>query len=232
MQPVGELFTLPPAPDELADARERDARRSEAEHELRRKAAAAWMHVPRTYRAPIPDLLKRLEHDLAGPAGRRLLRKVRDAHTVAAVLLGPTGCGKTSTAAMLVRRALAEFEASGGKRRSCATDLVWAHATEIAVAERRHALGAGEPELLVRARRAGLLVLDDLGLEEQGAIVPVLVTRYDQGLATIVTTGLTKSALTKHLGASGNRRLVEVRTETAVLWADAHDPPKPRAVGP
>lgn len=232
MQPVGELFTLPPAPDELADSRERAARRSEAEQALRRKAGAAWLNVPRTYRAPVADLLKRFEHDLSGRAGRRLLGKVRDAHTISAVLLGPTGCGKSSAAALLVRRALAEFEESGGERRAAATDLVWSRATELAVAERRHALGAGEAEVLVRAKRAGLLVLDDLGLEETGAILPILWARYDEGLATIVTTGLRAEGLTKHLRAGGNRLLVEVRTETPVLWADAHDPVKTRTVNP
>lgn len=239
VQPAGELFTLPPAPDELADAREREAQRTEVERELRRRALGAWQRVPMTYRATASELLKRIELARSGPAGAaaiRMLGKLRESYAIAGVLAGPTGCGKSTGAALLVRRALGEFEASGGERCACATDLVWARATEIAVAERQHALGAGEPELITRARRAGLLVLDDLGLEEPGAVLPILSARYDECRATLVTTGLTttgaKPGLTKHLAAGGARRLVEQHVGSPVLWADAHDPPRPRAVNP
>jgi DNA polymerase III delta prime subunit len=234
VQPAGDLFTLPPAPDEVAEARAREAKRTEAERELNRRAGLAWQNVPTTYRAPIADLLKRLEHERTGIAGRRLLGKVRNAHAVAAVLSGPTGCGKSTAAAVLVRRALAEFEASGGERCKAATDLVWVSAIELATAERRHALGAGTPELLAKAARCGLLVLDDLGLEEPGAVFPVLSSRYDECRATVVTTGLplTKAGLTKHLGAAGVRRLVEQHVGSAVLVVDCHDPAKPRPVNP
>lgn len=234
MQPAGELFTLIPAPDELADAREREAKRSERARALRHRAIEAWRRVPQTFRAPVPDLLKRLEHERTGVPGRRLLGKLREARAVAAVLSGPTGCGKTTAAAVLVWRALADFESSEGERCECATDLVWTTAIDLAVAERRHALGQGEPELLAKARRCGLLVLDDLGLEEPAAVFPILSARYDECRATIVTTGLplTKLGLTKHLGAAGVRRVVEQHVETAVLVADCHDPVKARPVNP
>jgi DNA polymerase III delta prime subunit len=230
VQPAGELFTLPPAPDELTDARERQAARTEAEQVLRRKAVAAWLQVPPRYRGTVPELLKRLEHERAGTPGRRLLGKVREAHTVSALLLGPTGCGKSTTAAVLVRRALGEFEASGGKRFECVIDLAWSRATRLAVAERQHALGAGEADPIVRAKRAGLLVLDDVGLEEPGAVLPILADRYDAGLATVVTTGLTKAGLTKHLGAAGVRLLTE--QAAGFLLVDAHDPQRARPVNP
>ncbi len=230
MQPAGDLFTLPPAPDELADARERDAERTELQRKLRRLALDAWQRVPMTFRAAVPDLLKRLEHERTGPAGRRMLGRVREAHTIAALLSGPTGCGKTTAAAVLVRRALATFEQSDGKRFACATDLVWTNGVELALAERRHALGAGEPELLAKARRAGLLVLDDVGIEEPGAVFPILSARYDECRATIATTSLARAALTKHLGAAGVRRLVEQHVEGPVLFVEAHDPVKPRPV--
>lgn len=228
MQPAGDLFTLPPAPDELAEAREREAARTEAEQALRRRAGASWQRVPQRYRGTVPELLKRLEHERAGKAGRRLLARVRDSHALFALLQGPTGCGKSTSAAILVRRALGEFEASRGERCVAATDLLWIRATKLAVAERQHALGAGEAEVLVRAKRAGLLVLDDVGIEEPGAVLPVLADRYDDGLATIVTTGLTQAALTKHLGAGGVRLITE--QAAGFLFVDAHDPPRVRTV--
>ena len=190
MRPAGELFTLPPAPDELAEARAR----SEAEQALRRRAAAAWQVVPPRYREPIPELLKRFERKSAQPWGKRMLGKVREARAVAALLQGPTGCGKSTAAAILVRRALGDFEASGGVRSACATDLMWIRAARLAVAERQHAIGAGEADPLVRSKCAGLLVLDDLGLEERGAILPVLQDRYDLGLPTILSDQLGGSA--------------------------------------
>lgn len=222
MQPAGELFTLPPAPDELAEARAK----TEVDRALHRQAGTAWQTVPARYREPIPELLKRLEAQHVGVPGRRLHARVREAYTVSAILMGPTGCGKSTSAAVLVRRALTEFVASGGKRHACACDLAWTRATRLAVAERQHALGAGEADPIARAKRAGLLVLDDLGLEEPGAVLPILGERYDARLATIVTTGLTKAGLTKHLGAAGVRLLTEFGP--GVLFADAHDPPRSR----
>jgi len=232
VQPVGDLFTLPPAPDELAATREREAQRTEAQRKLHARGLEAWRRVPSTFRASTAELLKRLEHERAQPGGRRLLGKLREARTVAALLAGPTGCGKTTAAAVLVARALAEFEASGGERFACATDLLWTNAVEIALAERRHALGAGEPELLVKARRCGLLVLDDVGIEEQGAVFPILSTRYDECRPTIVTTAQTPGGLTKHLGAAGVRRVVEQHVGMPVLVAKCHDPVKARPVNP
>lgn len=233
MPPANDpLFTLPPAPDELAEAREREQREREQRDALRAKAGAAWRVVPPRYRTLPGELLKRLEHERAQPAGRRLLGKVRDAHTLAALLMGPTGCGKSTSAALLVHRALAEFEQSRGERCAAVVGLVWVRATRLGVAERQHSLGAGEADVLTSAKRAGLLVLDDLGLEEPGAVLPVLAHRYDEGLPTIVTTGLTRGGLTKHLAAAGVRLVTEQSGPTPFLLADAHDPPRARPVNP
>lgn len=221
-----ELFTLPPSPDEVAEARERDEQRTELARSLRAKAVEAWRRVPPTFRATVPELLKRLDLN-ADAARRRMLAKLRDAHCTAGVLAGPTGCGKTTAAAVLVRRALNDFEQSLGKRCACAIELVWTNAVEIAVAERRHALGAGEPELLGRARTCGLLVLDDVGLEDPGAIFPILSFRYDHCRATIATSGLDRERLRKHLSAAGVRRLVEQHVESPVLFVDCHEKSSP-----
>jgi hypothetical protein len=234
--PAGELFTLPPSFDELAEARERKAQRDDAERKLAARVADAWRRVPAAFRRTMPELLKQIEDSPAQPANRRLLAKVRDLHAIAGVLSGPTGCGKTTAAAVLVRRALAEFQQSNGERCECATDLVWTSAIELALAERRHALGAGEPELLVKARTCGLLVLDDLGLEEPGSVLPILSSRYDWCRATIATTGLGRKALATHLGAAGVRRLLEqhvgMPVGMAVPLIECHDPVKARPVNP
>lgn len=215
-----ELFTLPPSPDELEEARERESQGRERATRLH-QANAAWQSVPPLFRRPVVELLPHVEGVIA--------RELRESSTIAAVLIGPTGCGKTTGAAILVRLALSAYVDSGGQRFPQAVDLVWTTAIEIAMAERRFPLGDGVPPIVTRASTCGLLVLDDLGLEAlEGAVFPILAARYDRCKPTIVTSGLTKAGLTKHLGAAGVRRLNEQHVpDMAVLRVDCH----PRSEG-
>lgn len=212
-------FTLPPSPDELADEAERyQVQRTAAEQEqrLKRAAALAWRLVPAAFNFPTPDLI--------GRCARPLAARVTSVDTVAALLIGPTKSGKSTAAAVLVRRALHDYVHSQGKRFACAIDLVWTTAVDLALAERRHPLGAGEPPLLLQASTCGLLVLDDLGLEPEGAVFPVLSQRYHACRPTITTSGLTTSGLSKHLGAAGARRLHDQHAAgMPVLFVDCHE---------
>lgn len=223
-------FTLPPAPDEAEDARRRADAANARERELHRAGRDAWQQVPKLFHLSPPDLLSKCV--------RLLSRGLANSNTICALLLGPTGVGKSCGAAYLVRRALNEFVHSNGRQFAPATDLLWAKATALALAERRHPLGEDVPTLVKRASTCGLLVLDDIGLDSiDGGVFDVLDARYHACLPTIATSGLSSSALTKHLGASGVRRLTEQHAGYPVLLVDvpaaqAPPPAKPAPTHP
>lgn len=225
------LFTLPPSPDELEAEADRErvrTDRDEAMRGFRQRSSEAWQKVPELFRDErVPDLLGHIKSS-------KLRHKVNSAVTISAVLIGPSGCGKSVAAAILVRRALAEFVQSEGKRFAQATDIEWISASELAMAERRHPLGDGAPMTLNRASSCGLLVLDDIGHEASGeSLFPVIDARYTRKLPTIATSGLPRLALTKHLSAAGVRRLNEQHAGFPVLLVDAHEhTPKPPSKPP
>lgn len=129
--------------------------------------------------------------------------------TLSAVLMGPTGCGKTTAAALLVLR-------------SAPPSLHWCYATDLAVADRYHRLGDGEPPAIQQAKTARALVLDDIGAESSAALWTVLNHRYHEGLPTIATTGLTREELTHAIGAAAVRRLRDQHAGSEVLLVDCH----------
>lgn len=131
----------------------------------------------------------------------RLGQKLRDSLSgrvsPCALLLGPTGCGKTSAARYLA------LCTAGVTRHLRARDL--------ALAERRHPIGSGLSPEMSTARNATQLVIDDVGSEgsDVAALQDVLDMRYAAGLAVTVTTGLTMSELTNHIGSAYVRRIVD-----------------------
>jgi hypothetical protein len=135
-----------------------------------------------------------------------------------AVFLGPTGCGKSSAAALVVQRWLATVRPSTSSRRP----VVWLDALEATDAEKRYKLGSGDPEVLIEASRADWLVIDDIGLSTSATLVQlVMARRYAAGLATIATTGLTRVQLSEHIGAATVRRILEFRGQKGLL-VDCH----------
>lgn len=124
-----------------------------------------------------------------------------------AILLGPSGCGKTTAATYLC----------------LGREAGWAKGHQLAVCEREHRLGAGEPQLVIDSMRAPMLVIDDLRAgQEVAALWRVIDRRYDMCLPTIVTTGLTRDGLQDHLGVAGLRRLTEQHAGERVLIVDCH----------
>lgn len=126
----------------------------------------------------------------------RLAARLSAAASPCGLLLGTTGVGKTAAMHWLA----AEWP-------GC-----FAHARELASAERRHGLGEGYPPALRQARAARVLYLDDLGAEEQrdlGVLQELLDHRYRHGRATMATSGLRLAELEAHLGKAYLRRILD-----------------------
>lgn len=156
---------------------------------------------------------KELEARIRNP---KLLARLRKLDTRCAVLIGPTGAGKTSAArwAQLRHRGL------------------WVSARVLGACERKHPLGEGDPPLMRDAVTTPVLYLDDLGAEEPrdvSVIQHVIDQRYTASRATFVTSALTQDALQAHFGSPYVRRLAEqhVRrsdgSEWPVLFVDCHE---------
>lgn len=153
---------------------------------------------------------------LAPRIDKRILARLQARHSPCALLLGPTGCGKTSAAHWLRVSLPGE----------------WAHARDLGACERHHKLGEGTPAAFDRACSARVLYLDDLGTEDArdlAVLQHVLERRYSRGLATVTTTGLTKALLTERYGAATARRLTDQHVARAtggewpVLVVDLHE---------
>jgi hypothetical protein len=200
-------------PDTLVELRQRlveygasgDAADAAARHCLTvrrsRLVKALTGRFPGGMRVGLQELSERLPGAMAARLG--------NAATLSALLMGPTGCGKTTAAAVLALR--------------CApVDLHWVYATDLATADRYHKLGQGEPPALEQCRKAKALVLDDIGAEPNPALWTILNHRYHEGLPTIATTGLTRDELSATIGAAAVRRLVEQHAGHEVLIADCH----------
>lgn len=174
------------------------SQRPEREAEKAKRRA----ELEQAWRAELADLSKRIDP--------KLLAACKATPTVSAVLLGPTGCGKTTAAKLL--GLLAQ------------RPLTWLRAFDLGQCERRHGLGDGEPPEITTGRKADHLVLDDVGNErDTGPLSDVLDYRYSRGLPTIVTTGLTKTGLRDHIGAAFVRRIVEQHAGCPVLVVDCHE---------
>lgn len=102
---------------------------------------------------------------------------------------------------------------------SATEKLVWVTAYQLAESVRQHPLGEGEPKIVADMRTKSFAVLDDLGNEPRGAEVlfSVMDSRYEQGLRTFVSTGLTMDDLTNRYGSAFVRRLTEYRGKGGVV---------------
>ena len=114
----------------------------------------------------------------------------------------PTGAGKTASAARALRRLI-----RAAKLGDAVCHVLWTNGSELARARRRHKLGEGDAPVIVDAKRAPLLVIDELRLHaDDEAVMDVVDARYLAGFVTIVTTGATLDELVSHYGAACVRR--------------------------
>jgi DNA replication protein DnaC len=125
------------------------------------------------------------------------------------LLLGATGVGKTA-AAVFARRRLV--------RARCAAELGHVYqapllrAADIGAILREHPLGRGMPGPLRDAETADLLILDDLGWEQdrdRAAVADLIAARYDSRRPTVATSGLGQAALARRYGDAVVRRIIE-----------------------
>lgn len=125
------------------------------------------------------------------------------------VLAGRTGVGKTSAAGHLVRR-LCGIAAHEGVELDRAQLIRWQECRALSRVFREAKLGTGTPEEIVRCQNARLLVLDDLGVnDDRDALEMILQVRNERAWPTVTTTGIGSGELHGFLGDALNRRLLE-----------------------
>lgn len=113
------------------------------------------------------------------------------------LVLGPTGVGKSLSFAQAARRLAAARD-----RGLRVPKVFWFRADELA---------RGSAETIAQAKRAPVVVLDDLGWERRGRVITeVIGARYDAGRVTVATSGLTAVMFLDRYGDAILRRLVEV----------------------
>lgn len=127
-----------------------------------------------------------------------------DAVRVAAV--GDPGAGKTSLIAAML--AASDFaKASRGEGRA-----MWVSAHQLAKARALHPLGDGEAPFIASALSANLLVVDEVGGEDQryaSAVTEVLYERHAEARPTWVTTGVGPKEIANRYGGGIARRIFE-----------------------
>lgn len=125
-------------------------------------------------------------------------------------LLGETGAGKTTAAALLVRRLCAEAARAGGEAFSKCQLVRFQSCRDLSEVHREMRLGDGTPEPIIRCQNARLLVLDDLGAtDEKSSLERILNVRYKRGWPTVTTSGLRYRELVTTFGEALVRRMTD-----------------------
>lgn len=132
------------------------------------------------------------------------------------LLLGPTAIGKSKILAAIGLRLIAKARES--RRPDAirfASGIVWASGLELARARSTWSLGEDDPPLIRRAKRANLLIIDEIGFEDgrldPHALRDVLRYRYDEHQRpTIAGSGATKAALHERYGEATVRLLWDI----------------------
>lgn len=207
---------LPPTSASLADVLEA-ASRARAAHERRGVPETTDAKERHLKLKPVLEQLPNGMHratrqELEGRIEERLLRAVLGWRWGAGnlVLMGATGCGKTSAAAHLVRRLCFEGAVHGGQAFELSGMIRWQSCRDLSEIGRETRLGTGTPEVVQRCQYARLLVLNDLGAgDDRTTLERVLDARYERGWPTVTTTGLGAEQLDKVFGDALSRRIFE-----------------------
>lgn len=150
------------------------------------------------------------------------------------LVIGPTSIGK-STLLVAIGHRILDAALSGQ------TDLGQFYAAmrlravsgkDLAKAEKRHPLGVrAEPPEISGAKKASILLLDEIGFEDQSfdphAVRDVIRDRATRGLPTLATSGRTRGELDERYGAATLAHLVDQGRGHTI---DLHD--QPSRIGP
>lgn len=136
-----------------------------------------------------------------------------------ALLVGPTGNGKSAACAALVQRETrrlrdepreSELKRLGWVNAGGYRPVMWASAAALARAVTEHPLGKGSPEIVLNARHAPVLIIDDLTWASRPeVIVELLGFRYDAALPTVANAGVPVEELFAKFGEAVIRRILE-----------------------
>lgn len=135
------------------------------------------------------------------------------------LLLGEHDTGKTTTAGLVCRRLIEHAVKVGGEPWATVQTLRWFRADNLAKAAREWPLGKGECPELREATRASVLVLDELGWEQEPRVIAsILADRFDRGGSwTIVTSGQTLNGLRERYGDAVVKRMLRFGTRTPTI---------------
>lgn len=155
------------------------------------------------------------------------------------LMVGPSGIGKSTSAAAMARRYVTELaeaarvsktirvrirssdplyphdiESMGpSDGRILSTRITWTTGFRVSTARKNSPLGA-EPKLISDVKSTGILLLDEIGFESRDSDVSsdlfdVIYARYESRLPTIVTSGMRVESLISRYGDGLVRRLTE-----------------------
>lgn len=167
--------------------------KTEQEKDARDEAAAAG--IPSRFAWAKLEALELAERVQSHKSVSVLAKSILEAPRV--TVGGPTGSGKTSLLVACLRKVLPY--------------AMMVRAERLARAPIEHSAGHGESPLVLRAKAVRVLLLDDLGTDEitkVSAVRDVVFARYDAGLPTWISTGISSSEIENLYGSGFARRAV------------------------
>ncbi|HMJ56444.1 MAG TPA: hypothetical protein VK540_30465 [Polyangiaceae bacterium] len=155
-----------------------------------------------------PDFAKRV----AG--SDKVIEAARDAlvgKTPVVTIVGASGSGKTSLACAMLADVIeaGAFPTCDAKTLQRARYGLFVDAQQLALSRKEHRLGLGAPDNVLRARRASVLVIDELGREDKTTldVAKIVHEREAACKLTIVTTWLDEAGVLSAYDGGLARRL-------------------------
>lgn len=173
--------------------------------DVRRAREDLWRRIPKAYRVKPSESARWFK-----PVSERILAAAMawDWSSPCLLICAPTDFGKSVAAAMVALRLMGRGREADWRRWR---GVRWVGIPELMTTARAWPLGGGECPDVRSASTCELAILDDLGNETDHAstLFNVTQSRYQRGLKTITTTGLSPRELVSRYGECILRRLVQ-----------------------